>query len=170
VVHLSFRHHSLPFPLPGSSLLLFTCGESNGAHSCDDMHWQKRWISRGSIPQVIPPLLAKASSIVAGPPVRVLEYENELVDREAFDQQSPQWSNFNDRREKAYFTFASPGTKVGGTPSWVQGACHLNDRSGVPMQFIAQIDHELIEIGDSGRAYVLFSPGTGEISVITQCF
>lgn len=170
VVHLSFRHHSLPFPLPGSSLLLFTCGESNGAHNCDDMHWHKRWISREAIPRLIPPLLAEASSIVAGPAVRVLEYENELVDREAFDQHSPQWSNFNDRREKAFFTFATPGTKVGGTPSWVQGACHLNDLSGVPMQFISQIDHELIEIGDSGRAYVLFSPGTGEIKVITQCF
>ena len=170
VAHLSFRHHALPFRLPGSSLVLFTCDESCGAHSCDDRHWHKRWVLRSEIPQVIPPLLAAAGDIVAGPPVWVTEYDSERVDKQAFNRDSPQWAAYEDDWEKAYFTFATPATKVGGAPSWVQGACHWRDRDGNPMTFIAQIDDALIEIGDSGRAYVFYSPTTDEIAVVTQCF
>jgi hypothetical protein len=170
VAHLSFRHHSLPFRFPGSSLVLFTCDESCGAHSCDDRHWHKRWVLRSEIPQVIPPLLAAAGDVVAGPPVWVTEYDSELVDKQAFNRESPQWAAYEDDWEKAYFTFATPATKVGGAPSWVQDACHWRDRAGNPMIFIAQIDDELIEIGDSGRAYVFYSPATEEIGVVTQCF
>jgi hypothetical protein len=52
----------------------------------------------------------------------------------------------------------------------VQGAYHWRDSVGSPMIFIAQIDDELIEIGNSGRAYVFYSPVTEEIEVVTQCF
>jgi hypothetical protein len=107
------------------------------------------------------------ASVIAG---ALPDPVSERVDKQAFNRDSAQWAAYEDDWEKAYFTYATPATKVGGAPSWVQGACHWRDSAGKPMGFIAQIDDELIEIGDSGRAYVFYSPVTGEIGVVTQCF
>jgi hypothetical protein len=167
VVHLDFRHHPQRPALPGSSLLLFTCSNDNYTSEM----WQFEWLQRDEVTARIPGILASVGRIMAGPAYRDLEYLDSQVDREAFDRDAERWVAFDNSWEKSYFMFATPGTKVGGAPSWIQGDCTPDGCDGRPMSFIGQVGcYELIEIGDSGEAYLFHSLGTGETRVVTQCF
>ena len=167
VVHMDLRHHPQRLSLPGTSLLLFTCETDNWAPE----QWQVRWLKKGEAASVIQPLLEGAEVVLAGPAFRDLDYEDAKVDRDAFNRESERWKAFDYSWEKKYFMFATPGTKVGGAPSWIQGDGTPTDSRGKPMQFVGQVGcYDLIPIGDSGEAYIYHSPKTGETTVITQCF
>lgn len=169
--YFSFRHHSLPCALPGEGLLLFTCGDQEDCHRYDDSHWHKVWLKDAEdVKQTTIPLLAASSEMYSGPAMWVKEYDFERVDESLFDKTSPMWNAYNDSWEKSRFCFATPGTKIGGAASTIQGAVQQRDQEGNPLYFIAQIDHDFFEMGDSGRAYFLFSPETGEIFVETDSF
>lgn len=169
--YFSFRHHALPFRPPGEGLLLFTCGDRDDCHQYDDSHWHKMWLKDGEeVKRTTIPILAASSEMHSGPAMWVKDYEQEKVDESLFDRTSPQWSAFDNSWEKSHFCYATPGTKIGGAASTIQCSVSQRDRSGNSMHCIAQIDHEFFEIGDSGRAYVMFSPATGEIMIETQCF
>lgn len=169
VVHLDLRHHPQrgALALPGTSLLMFTCGEDN---LCGEW-WHQRWLTVGEAAMVIPSLLESAEEIESGPAYRELDYDKEAVDRDLFDLDDERWSDFENSGDQNYFMFACPGTKVGGWPSWIQGDCTPCDAEGKAMEFVGQVGcYPLIEIGDSGEAYVFYSAGTGETMVVTQCF
>ncbi len=167
IVHLDVRHHPQRPVLPGTSLLMFTCVE----HNLFAEWWQHRWLAAGEAATLIPDLLEEADQVWSGPAYHELDYETEKVDEELLNREDERWPAYEDSWEKKYFMFACPGTKLGGWPSWIQGDCTPEDTEGKPMQFVGQLScYELIEIGDSGEAYVFYSAGTGETKVLTQCY
>ena len=167
LVHLDLRRHPQGLKLPGSSLVMFTCSEDN----LEGSWWQPEWMHSVEARTLLSTCLEDADEVFSGPAFYDLDYETMRVDREAFDRDSARWPAFENSWEKSYFMFATPGTKVGGAPSWIQGDCTPEDGDGRRMEFVAQFGcYDLIEIGDSGEAYVFISPASGETRVITQCF
>jgi len=167
LVHLDLRRHPQSLDLPGTSLLMFTCSE----HNWEGSWWHSEWRQPDEAGLLLPSFLDCADLIFSGPAVYDLDYEDSRVDRAAFDREVARWPAFDNSWEKPNFMFAVPGTKVGGAPSWIQGDITPEDSDGNPMQFVGQIGcYEIIEIGDSGEAYVFHSPVNGSTSVVTQCF
>jgi hypothetical protein len=167
LVHLDLRRHPQGLKLPGSSLVMFTCSDDN----LEGSWWHPQWMDRAGARTLLASCLEDADEVYSGPAFYDLDYEDARVDREAFNRDAARWPAFENSWEKSYFMFATPGTKVGGAPSWIQGDCTPDDREGRRMEFVAQFGcYDLIEIGDSGEAYVFISPASGETRVITQCF
>jgi hypothetical protein len=165
-VNLNFTHHDLDFPLPGSGLLMHVCSEDNIAAAW----WHHRWIDRAARPE-LEAVLHHAERCLAGPAVRVVEYDAEAVDYEVTARPGPHSEAFNDRWENSDSMFASTSTKVGGGVFWIQSNPRLADTSGNPMRYIGQVScNDFLEIGDSGVAYLLYSPATGETKIDTQCY
>lgn len=167
LVHLDLRRHPQGLKLPGSSLVMFTCSEDN----LEGSWWHPDWMRGVEARSLLASCLEDADEVYSGPAFYDLDYEDARVDREAFNREAARWPAFENSWEKSYFLFATPGTKVGGAPSWIQGDCTPDDGEGRRMEFVAQFGcYDLIEIGDSGEAYVFISPASGETRVITQCF
>lgn len=167
LVHLDLRRHPQGLKLPGSSLVMFTCSEDN----LDESWWHPEWKDRAGARSFLSSCLEDADEVFSGPAFYDLDYEDARVDRDAFNREDARWPAFENSWEKSYFMFATPGTKVGGAPSWIQGDCTPEDENGRRMDFVGQFGcYDLIEIGDSGEAYVFLSPASGETRVITQCF
>ncbi len=167
LVHLDLRRHPQGLKLPGSSLVMFTCSDDN----LEGSWWHPQWMDRAGARTLLASCLEDADEVYSGPAFYDLDYEDARVDREAFNREAARWPAFENSWEKSYFMFATPGTKVGGAPSWIQGDCTPDDGEGRRMEFVAQFGcYDLIEIGDSGEAYVFHSPANGETRVITQCF
>lgn len=167
LVHLDLRRHPQGLKLPGSSLVMFTCSDDN----LEGSWWHPDWMRGVEARTLLSTCLEDADEVYSGPAFYDLDYEDARVDREAFNRDAARWPAFENSWEKSYFLFATPGTKVGGAPSWIQGDCTPDDGQGHRMEFVAQFGcYDLIEIGDSGEAYVFISPASGETCVITQCF
>lgn len=165
-INLNFTHHDLPFRLPGFSLLLQTCSEHNGVADW----WHCRWLSRTAKPE-LQALLKSAEVTLAGPAVKVVEYDDEAVDEELIHRSGPKAEAYHDSWEKTYGLFASSHTKVGGGVFWIQGNPGLMDSAGKPLQFIGQVgSNEFIEMFDAGILYILYSPDTQETVLSTQCY
>jgi len=166
-VHLNLTHHRLPFRVPAASLLLYTCTEHNAQAEC----WHGAWLDREKAVRHNMKILKQATACESGVPVWVTEYENDKVDKEAFDRNAPAWPRFSDSREKDYDMFAFKGTKLGGAPGWVQSPRVPKDRNHQRMEFLAQISStEFLEMADSGILYLFYSPETGETSKVVQFY
>lgn len=167
LVHLDLRRHPQGLKVPGSSLVMFTCSE----HNLDASWWHPEWLHAVAARTMLSRCLADADEVYSGPAFYDLDYEDARVDQDAFNREAARWPAFENSWEKSYTIYATPGTKVGGAPSWIQGDCTPEDENGRRMEFVGQFGcYDLIEIGDSGEAYVFISPASGETRVITQCF
>jgi hypothetical protein len=162
VANLNFTHHDLPFALPGPFLLLHTCREH-------DFRWHARWMARTAKAELETALQA-AEECVAGPAVRVVEFDYEKVDQEILARPSEKSDEYKDSRCQ-YRMFASSNTKVGGGVFWIQSNPSLVDSAGNLMTYIGQVGcNEFLTMGDSGVAYVLYAPETGEVKVHVQFY
>ena len=166
VAHLNFTHHDLPFSLPGSSVLLATtdadCFEPDG--------WIISWLQRSDRP-LLESLLAKTEICLSGPAVRVTEYDADAVDEELLDHSAACAERFLDSSEETYFMYAFRATKVGGGVFYIQGNPDVRDCEGNAMSYIGQVGcTEFFKMGDSGIAYLFYSPFTQETKISVTCF
>ena len=166
VAHLNFTHHDLPFRLPGLSLLLFT----NSEESLTAEAWHWTWLDRSDRVR-LEEILSVTDRCLSGPAVRVTEYDSDAVDEQLLDLSAPGAERYQNSWEKGYFMFASGATKVGGGVFYIQGDPGVFDSEGNRMVFIGQVaSTEFCEMGDSGIAYIHYSPVTQEIQIVVSYF
>ncbi len=156
---LDFRDAPLDLDLPGKALVFHYClecmSENEGHYSLVWLNAEPRWHGEGG----------GKSPVELGRPWLLTDYPYPGDELESIGD--PQFSE----EQSLYLNFTCYATKVGGHVFWIQDKDVSLDRNGKPMMYIGQfLGTDDVELGDSGIAYLFYSPDTRETKLRMQCF
>jgi len=148
-------------PLPRGSIVLHVCNECGVPG--DREAWSVNWIKEGDEIEILGDLERQTlvgKSWHATEYLKPATYAKDLASDGLFPAE-----------HGIYFNFSCFADKVGGHLWWIQGDETPTDSGGRPMTYVGQfVGTDQIEIGDTGLAYLFYSPHTGETVMVTQCF
>ena len=161
---LDFRVYTA-LALPGSTLVLHICKECGACSNPET--WSLTWLKEGAPIEIMGD---SEKEVLVG--TRWFATEYPLPATYAKDLVST--GTFLDE-DSIYFNFSCFADKIGGHAFRIQGH-YINDatptdRQGNSMVYIGQfIGSADVEIGDTGIAYLYYSPGTGETVMEPEYF
>jgi hypothetical protein len=161
---LDFREYT-GLALPGSSLVLHACSECGVC--ADPEIWNLTWIKAAEPVEI---LGNRGKDMLVGKRWLATEYPTPAYSADNLASPGP----FLDE-SGVFFNFSCFADKIGGHCFRIQGHydnyAPPSDSRDQPMTYIGQfVGTSDVEIGDTGIAYIFYSPGTGETIMYPEWF